>query len=302
MDASVSIIIITYNRPQETLELLQSIACQNHLQFLKEVIILNNCSSTDYKIVSEFIEAHPTLPFQYKMAPENLGVSKGRNYAIQFASAPVLFLIDDDAELQGNNCLEAIANSFRNHGPEVAIISYLVKYFDNGQIQQNVFPHKQFKRYRHLPRFEAPYFVGCAHGIRAEALQKAGGYPTDFFYGMEEYDLSYRLLDAGYKIWYESNAVILHKEVPHGRQPNAQKLQAMWINKCIVAWRYLPKRYFISTALMWSLQYLRGSGFKWAGFWKGWRTIQAIPRTQVRKRIKTQTLAYLQSIGARLWY
>ena len=90
---------------------------------------------------------------------------------------------------------------------------------------------------------------------------------------MEEYDLSYRILGAGYGIVYDDRVVILHKESPAGRLPNKDKLRGMWVNKSKVAWKYLPKKYFYSTALLWSYEYLRKTGFNFTGWSKGWSEV-----------------------------
>jgi GT2 family glycosyltransferase len=129
-----------------------------------------------------------------------------------------------------------------------------------------------------------------------------GSYPTDFFYGMEEYDLSYRLLAAGYTIAYSSAIVMLHKESPLGRKPRQEKLREMWVNKAKVAWRYLPKKYFYSTAFMWSLQYLKTTGFDLRGFLRGWQQISTISGTEKRSPLSVQTLKQLKKVEARLWY
>ena len=128
---------------------------------------------------------------------------------------------------------------------------------------------RDFKNIKPSIFFETYYYAGGAHAIRREALEKVGSYPTDFFYGMEEYDLSYRLLDAGYRIVYSDSIVMLHKESPLGRKPKSEKLREMWFNNAKVAWRYLPKKYFYSTACMWSLQYLKVTRFNMKGFMKG---------------------------------
>ena len=52
---------------------------------------------------------------------------------------------------------------------------------------------------------------------------------------------------------------MLHKESPEGRQATMDKLKGMWLNKSIVAYTYLPKGYFMTTAMMWSLFYLVNS-------------------------------------------
>ena len=96
--------------------------------------------------------------------------------------------------------------------------------------------------------------------------------------------------------------IMLHKESPHGRKPREEKLRMMWVNKSKVAWRYLPKKYFRTTALLWSLQFLRITGFNMTGFIKGWKEIAAIPRSEKREPLSPATLTYLKKLGARLWF
>ncbi len=298
----LSIVIITYNRHHDMLELCKSIAEQQNKELLQEVIILNNCSTTSYDEVTSYIEQHPEIPFVYKIAPGNLGVSKGRQYAIQFATAPILFLIDDDTVFEHTQSLQRICSSFVEQPRPIAIVSFLVRYYSNHQVQQNVFPHKQFEKHQDLERFPTSYFVGCAHAVSADALKACGGYPTDFFYGMEEYDLSYRILNKGYSIWYESGVTVLHKESPQGRRPRLEILRQMWVNKSMVAWRYLPKQYFFSTVILWSCFCLVKSKFNLKIWLQGWTMIWQIPDTQKRTPVSKDTRQYLEEVNARLWY
>ncbi len=273
-------------------------------ELLEEVIIVNNCSSQDYSMVEEFISSHPQIPFRYFMAPSNLGVAKGRNYALAKGSAPIVILLDDDAVLGNSDCLIRLLEVFEapyDTRPR-AIISFKVIYYDSGQMQVNALPHKDFNSHKHLPFFETYYYAGGAHAIQRSVIEKVGAYPEDFFYGMEEYDLSYRILDAGYSIAYSDKIIMRHKESPFGRPPREEKIRMMWVNKSKVAFRHLPKRYFISTAVMWSLQYLRSTSFNLRGFFKGWKSIFNIPTTEKRTPIKTNTLDYLKQVHARLWY
>jgi hypothetical protein len=76
----------------------------------------------------------------------------------------------------------------------------------------------------------------------------------------------------------------------------------MWVNKSKVAWKYLPKPFFFTTALLWSLQYLIKSGGNPGGFWKGWVEIRKIPSTEKRNPLNRQALSYLKKVKARLTY
>lgn len=301
----LSFIIITYNRSADMLELLRNISQLNQAgELLEEVIVVNNASTEDYSQVKEFIINTPALPFRYFDAPSNLGVAKGRNYAMEKGSAPLLIMLDDDAVLQNKDCLVNLVNQFETNNTDrpKAIVSFKVLYYDTLQMQVNGLPHKLYNEYKDKSFFETYFYAGGAHAIKREVIEKVGAYPDDFFYGMEEYDLSYRILDAGYGIVYSDAVVMLHKESPLGRKPKNEKLRMMWVNKTKVAWRYLPKRYFYSTACMWSLQYLKMTGFNIPGFIKGWRECLRIPGTEKRTVVSSETMAYLRHVKARLWY
>lgn len=301
----LSFVIITYNRPADMLALAKNIAQLDQASdLLEEVIVVNNCSTADYGEVEQFMKEANHIPFCYFLAEENLGVSRGRNFAIRQGRAAILIMIDDDAEMLNRDCLLLLLKEFDRGRPQWprAVVSFKVLYASTRTLQLSAFPHKHSAERRDLDAFETYYFAGGAHAILRTSLDRVGLYPEDFFYGMEEYDLSYRLLDAGYSISYCADIMMLHKESPLGRAPASDKLQMMWVNKSKVAWRYLPVRYFVSTALMWSLAFLRTSRLHLPGFIAGWRKICTIPLQETRRPIGKATRAYLSSVEARLWY
>jgi GT2 family glycosyltransferase len=298
----LSFVIITYNRPEDMLALADNISRLEGIgDLVEEVIIVNNRSTVSYTALEVFIAKHPNLPFRYVVAPENLGVSRGRNYAVLLSQAPILVFLDDDALIRNNNALPAIAGIFEEN-PAIGIAAFKIFYYSTGELQVNAFPHKRFEERKDWPHFDTAYFSGAAHAIRRSVFEEAGYYPENFFYGMEEYDLSYRAIDKGYTIRYDGRVQIWHKESPGGRLPPHEKLRGMWVNKSKVAWKYLPGRYFRSTAFLWSLEYLKKSGWDLAGFMKGWREVLRIPRTESKARIGAAALAYLRRVKARLSY
>ncbi|HZX57523.1 MAG TPA: glycosyltransferase family 2 protein [Mucilaginibacter sp.] len=302
----ISFIIITYNRPGDTLELLQNIQSLDRApELLEEVIVVNNASTDDYTAVKKYVADNTKIPFQYVDAPSNLGVTKGRNYALQFAKGEICIFLDDDAVLQNKDALENVVTSFLKEGidnREIAIVSFKVLYYSNLQMQVNAFPHKQFEKYRNEPSFYTYFFAGGAHAIKRKALIEVGNLPEEFFYGMEEYDLSYRLIDRNYCIKYDDSIVMLHKESPLGRKPKEEKLRSMWVNKCVVAYRYLPMRYFYSTAFMWSLQFLKETGFNLKACLRAWGEVRKIRHKEKRTPLSENSIAYLRKTEARLWF
>jgi GT2 family glycosyltransferase len=287
------------------LELLQNISgLEKAPELLEEVIVVNNASTEDYSQVINYIRLTSSLPIRYFDVPENLGVAKGRNYALAKGKAPIIIMLDDDAVLQNKDCLINLLKEFEanNTDKPKAIVSFKILYYDNLEMQKNGLPHKRYEEYKDKSFFETYFYAGGAHAIKREVIEKLGGYTGDFFYGMEEYDLAYRILEAGYSIVYSDKIVMLHKESPLGRKPKKEKLQMMWVNKSKVAWRYLPKKYFYSTAFMWSMQYLRETGFNLKGFFHGWKKILNISSAEKRSPIQKNTMDYLRKVKARLWY
>ena len=298
----IAIIIITYNRPADMLALAMNIEkLGSKKELLEEVIIVNNNSTESYDEVKSFIQEHSSTPFKFIESKENLGVSRGRNFAIEQSTASILVLIDDDAEFQDMDVLESI-NTAVNENPNAGILAMKILYYQNKEIQINCFPHKSFEKRKNLKSFETYYFAGCGNIIQKEAFNKAGAFPTDFFYGMEEYDLSYRVIDAGYTIKYIADIVLLHKESPEGRQTKSDKLRGMWVNKTKVAWKYLPFHCYITTATMWSLFFLLKSKFDLIGFIKGLNAVISIPFKVKNNKVNTKTLDYLNNVEARITY
>jgi hypothetical protein len=73
-----------------------------------------------------------------------------------------------------------------------------------------------------------------------------------------------------------------------------------WVNKSKVAWRYLPFKYFVTTAIGWALQYIRTAKGYWGAFMAAIAQILRIPFTEKRTVVSKATLAYLKKVEARL--
>lgn len=301
----ISILIITYNRAEDTLLLLQDIEAQHEvMQYVGEILLLNNKSTEPYELVTDFI-AQSRLPIDYMVNDTNAGVVGGRNLLIQKAKFPHLLVLDDDVVFEDKSAIGKIAHLFSKEQyvqHNTAIITLGIFYYSTRVRQQNAFPHKQYEAYKDKDWFLTYYFAGGAHLVKRELFDKIGYYPEDFFYGVEEYDLSFRTLDAGYTIAYDGAVNVLHKESPKGRLPNKTKLAMMWRNKCMVAYRYLPRKYFYSTLFMWGFFYLKRSRFDLAGAFRNFWLNARIPGAVKATPVSNKTLSYLQSVKARLGY
>src|SRR5580658_2654479 len=130
----LSFVIITYNRPDDMLALAQNISRLEGIgEWVEEVIVLNNQSTGSYQPVMDFIAANPDLPFRYHIAPDNLGVSRGRNYAVRLSRAPILVFLDDDALVRNDNALPAIAAIF-DENTAIGVAAFSIYYYSTGEM------------------------------------------------------------------------------------------------------------------------------------------------------------------------
>jgi len=85
-------------------------------------------------------------------------------------------------------------------------------------------------------------FVGCGVGFRAEALRGVGGLDRSFFMQAEEYDLSFRLVAAGWKVKVFDDLHVDHLKTDHARRSERTTYYDVRNNLRVIA-RYLPPEY-----------------------------------------------------------
>lgn len=205
MDARphATILINTKDRKDELAKALESVL-QQRGQY--EVLVFDDGSSDG---TAEMIrERFPTVRVERSESP--LGIVPARNRAIPMAAAPIVVVVDDDCILSD---LETVAITLSE--------------FDRPEIGAVAIPHRDVL-VDPAVRSAAPdrdqvylgaSFRGCAHAVRVEAFQRAGGYREVLWRQGEESDLCLRMLDAGYVTRVGTAPPIDHYESPHRDKP-----------------------------------------------------------------------------------
>jgi hypothetical protein len=155
---------------------------------------------------------------------KNLGFAGGNNWGLRQACGEFIFIVNNDTELTPDIIQRLVEPFFQNS--IVGIVCPKIKYFDDPSIIQyagfhpmNPFTGRTFSIGDHEAD-NGQYNVsgttngahGCAMMVKKEVIEKTGLFPENFFLYYEEWDLSARVQKAGYLIWYQSDATILHKE------------------------------------------------------------------------------------------
>ncbi len=97
-------------------------------------------------------------------------------------------------------------------------------------------------------------FIGCGTGFRRQALLQVGGLPTDFFMQAEEYDLSLRLLDAGWRVQTFDDLQVSHLKTP-GARYSERVTQFDVRNNLVLLTRYFPEEWMLPFAMDWMKRY-----------------------------------------------
>ena len=167
--------------------------------------------------------------------PENVGVAAGRNAGVAACAGDVVLFLDDDGWFPDPDLGEHVAASFEAD-PGLAVLSFRVADPEGG-------PGARW----HVPRLRAgdperssvvTTFAGGACAIRRSAYQEAGGLPEEFFYGHEETDLAWRLMDRGYRLEYDGAARMCHHSMPNARHATFRRRDGK--NRVLLARRNLP--------------------------------------------------------------
>ena len=137
----------------------------------------------------------------------------------------------------------------------------------------------------HVPRLRASdperssvvtTFAGGVCAIRRSAYLEAGGQPDAFFFGHEETDMSWRLLDLGYRIEYDAAATVCHPAVHNARHETWYRLEArnrVWLARRNLPWPLAAVYLADWMALTVARERSKGALRAWfAGFAEGWKT------------------------------
>lgn len=282
----VAVVVLTQaNRPAELVRAIASVRAQQGVD-LQLVLVLNGAAA---KRPTSTIDLPPLEPADRLIVlPENAGIPGGRNVGAAAADADVLLFLDDDAELLGPSVLATAVQRFEADPHLGAMAIRLVD--EDGQTQR-----------RHVPRVGSgsatrsgfvTHFIGAACVVRADAFRALDGFDRQFFYAMEESDFSWRLLDAGWSIWYSADLTAFHPHTAPSRHPGHVVLTAR--NRMWAALRSLPVPVCGAYLLTWLLvAVLRGGPARQviAGYREAW---QARP---ARRPMRWRTVARMTRLG-----
>lgn len=273
----IAVVVLTQaTRPTELDRAIASVRVQRQVD-AQLVLVLNGAPAPEHDPSDLLI-----------VLPENLGIPGGRNLGAAAANARLIMFLDDDAELLDPNLLATVVQRF---DADPGLGAMAIRLVDQEGLTQC----------RHVPRVGAgsaaqsgpvTHFIGAACVVRADVFADLEGFDPRFFYAMEESDLAWRLLDAGWKIWYSADITAFHPRTTPSRHPGHVRLSAR--NRLWMAWRSLPAPLFAGHLLLWTAIAI-GRGAATMQVLAGYR--EAWAHRPVRRPMRWSTVAQMARLG-----
>ena len=125
-------------------------------------------------------------------------------------TAPYIVGLDNDAVFADTHTL-AKAVRYLEREKDLAVIGFRILDAVTQDDDEYSWGYPGILKAKCKEEFFTTSFVGCGHAMRRAAFEASGGYDAELFFGVEELDISYRMLNLGYKIKYVPDLMILHK-------------------------------------------------------------------------------------------
>jgi len=265
----LSYVMVTHDRRERLLATLRLLRDRPTVAGGHETLLVDN-ASTDGS-ADAVADEHPEVHLIRNTT--NAGVA-ARNAAIRRATGQYIALIDDDSYPVGDAMARAIG--------------YLDATPTCGAVVGNVVLPDGRREASALPGV----MIGCATVLRRSVLQRVGLFPENFVRQAEEYDLSFRIWNAGWSIDRFEDIVFRHDKAGPTRR-NALVHRMDLRNNLIVARRYLPRALRREYARDWTMRYIamaRRDGFAGAAR-RGWW--EATARPMRRRTVSPATVEVL---------
>jgi GT2 family glycosyltransferase len=263
----ISFIIVNWNTCDLLLDCLHSI--RNTVNgFTYEIVVVDNGSGDgSVQAVKEQFGSQVLLIENH----DNRGFARANNQALAIARGRFIVLLNTDTIVQSG----AIATLIRvlEDKPSAAVAGprmierdgSLQNSFDNfpslatellnKSLLRVLFPGKYAGKNRTAKGlFEVDSIIGACMAIRRDAIQQVGLLDEDYFFFLEETDWCFRLRAAGWKIYHDPQAVIVHLQ---GQSKQRRPAQAR-VEYCRSLYLFFRKnRSFASYAMLRTVRFIK---------------------------------------------
>ena len=200
----LSIVFLNFNRLSDTQITVRHLKKITHHRDDIEVIAVDNASIDG---TGAFLRTQSHWLTLVEMT-ENLGIA-GINHGFRKAIGEYILVLDDDSQPYDHHTIDKLITCL-DEMHEVGIVACRIESMEG-----------RYVRTWHLPEVDrsgpSMAFVGCGFAIRRDLFEKIGWYPERFFLYQNEIEVAIRVMRLGYKIHYEPECRVVHRESVNGR-------------------------------------------------------------------------------------
>ncbi|MBN9564020.1 MAG: glycosyltransferase [Alphaproteobacteria bacterium] len=212
-DYDVDIIILSLDRPDETMAAVRSALAQRGIS--RHIVVVDQGSEpANLARLASLLRGR--LDATLVRLPENLGVAGGRNRASAIGHGRVIVALDNDAEF-ATDTTAAEAAAALDEDAGLGALGFRILAHANGEDDQSSWGYPPRLKPLAAGSFDAATFVGAGHAIRRTTWEQAGGYDEALFFCWEEFDFCLRAIALGWTIRYRGDLAVLHKVSPGRR-------------------------------------------------------------------------------------
>jgi GT2 family glycosyltransferase len=205
-----SLLVCSRNRPRLLFETIQSILAADEIP--TEIVIIDQSDIPNTNLVN--FKSALACDIRYIWTDEK-GVSRGRNRAIEMARYPLLVFIDDDIFVSPN-WYSMIVRTLVKCGSRSAVTGKVLSSEENfSGYAPSLRDDEEVINYH--GRINQDVLATVNMAVYCSAFEDVGYFdpllgPGTLFPAAEDNDIGLRLLEAGYSIRYEPQAVVYHRD------------------------------------------------------------------------------------------
>ncbi len=260
----IGVVIVHFNNPENVRECLLSLQNTTNAEQLHPIIVDNGSTKPVSDVVSDY-NGNITL----LRLDTNTGFTGANNHGIAWAlenlQSDVVILLNDDTVVE-KSALETLISTVR--GSEKSAIAVPKIYFNPQDEFHSGYESDEIGRvfwygggvidWREVVAFHravdevdrgqynrmenSSFATGCCMAIKTEVIRTLGAFDEKFFLYYEDVDLSCRYQRAGYRIKYQPDAIIWHKNAGSSGSGSPLHVYYQTRNRYLFGFRFAPWR------------------------------------------------------------
>ncbi|MCM1108384.1 MAG: glycosyltransferase family 2 protein [Clostridium sp.] len=245
----ISFIILNYNTHELTRRCIDSIRQYLPSGTYELIVVDNNSAHTEREFIRQIAQETGSHLIESR---QNTGFGSGNMLGANFAQGEFLCFLNSDIVLQ-EDCVTPLCHYLTEH-PEVGCITpqqyngqgELVPSFNHApglrhellgkNTLERLFPSR-YPRRKHTvyqQPFHATQINGCFMLFPTDKFWFIGGFDLNIFLYYEEYDISYRLMQRGWKCTVHPHYSFLHLHGATTRQHRSLSYRELYVSKMYV--------------------------------------------------------------------